>query len=160
LDERAEADRVTRRHEVQRPAEQRHPDGTPLLQRVGQRLGAERIDARPERDVGIARHLRLERDEPLHRLERWHPATPQEHLALEQRAVQRVLRQDARRGHPVTISTGTDMPSTRRGLELSPFVPGSRQLKPTVRGAWAPIAGRLSPFASELEPVRIEAVIG
>jgi hypothetical protein len=61
---------------VQRPAEQRHPDGTVLLQRVGQRLDAERLEARPERDVRIARHLRLERDEPLHRLKNRHPSSP------------------------------------------------------------------------------------
>ena len=110
LDERAEADRVSRRHEVQRPAEQGHPDGAALLQRVRQGLGAERLDPRPQRDVRIARHLRLERDEPLHRLERRHPPTPQEQLALEQGPVQRALRQDPSRGHPVTISTGTDVP--------------------------------------------------
>jgi hypothetical protein len=104
---------------VQRPAEQRHTDGTALLQCVGQRLGAERLDPGPERDVGIARHLRLERDEPLHRLKGRHPSTPQQQLALEQCSVQRALRQDARRGHPVTISTGTDMPWLATGVRAA-----------------------------------------
>jgi hypothetical protein len=84
---------------MQRPAEQGHPDGATLLKRVGQGLGAARPDPRPQRHVGIARHLRLERDEPFHRLERRNPSTPQQQLALKQRAVQRAFRQDASRGH-------------------------------------------------------------
>ena len=50
-----------------------------------------------------ARNLRLERDEPLHRLEQGRPAPPKKHLTLEQRAVQRAFYQNARQGHPGPI---------------------------------------------------------
>jgi hypothetical protein len=44
---------------------------------------------------------------------------PKEHLSLKQRAVQRALRQDARRGHATTIPTaGPFIPAWQRGRAL------------------------------------------
>jgi hypothetical protein len=44
LDQRAKTDRVPRGDEVQRAAEERHPHRSTLLERIGQRLGAEGLD--------------------------------------------------------------------------------------------------------------------
>ena len=66
--------------------------------RLGQLLGPEPIQARPQRDVGISRHLRLHADEPFDRVECIDPAPPEQHLAFEQRAVERAAIEDARCG--------------------------------------------------------------
>ena len=98
LHERTQGEGVVRRHQVQRPAEQGHADRAPLGERLGQPLGAEPIQARPQRDVGISRHLRLHADEPFDRVERVDPAPSEQHLAFEQRAVERAAIEDARCG--------------------------------------------------------------
>ncbi len=98
LHERTQGEGVVRRHQVQRPAEQGHPDRAPIAERLGQPLGAEPIQTRPQRDVGISRHLRLHADEPFDRVQRLDPAPTEQHLAFEQRAVERAAIEDARCG--------------------------------------------------------------
>jgi hypothetical protein len=84
---------------VERAPEEGHPHGATVLERGGQGLGAERLDPGPQPHVGVARHLCLERDEPLDGSEDGHPSTAKEQLPLEQRAVERAVRQDPERRH-------------------------------------------------------------
>ena len=79
---------------MERPAEQGHPNGASVLHRFGERRRAEAVEPRPERHVGIPRHLRLQADEALDRVECTDASPAKQHLPIEERAVQRSAIQD------------------------------------------------------------------
>ena len=89
LDEPAQRQRVSRDDEVDRPAHDAEPRRAAFQQRRFELRRLEPGDARPERDVGVARHLRLQPDEVPDDLER-RPFDPlEQELARERRPVQR-----------------------------------------------------------------------
>jgi hypothetical protein len=96
LEDRSESQRIPRRDEVERGPQQPHPHRAAFGDRPRQRLGTEAIQPRPQRDVGIARHLRLQADQAFDGVGRGDPAPPEQELALEQRAVERAAPEHAR----------------------------------------------------------------
>src|SRR5690242_16800005 len=82
---------------MERPAEETHPHGTPLLDRLAQLRRVEPLDTRPQSDVWVAGLLGLHPDELLDDVER-RPSDPLEQkLAREQRPVKGSPRQYGRR---------------------------------------------------------------
>ena len=68
----------------------------------------EALQARPQAEVGLVGHLRLQPDQVLERIGHRHPPAFEEHLALEEGPVQRARAEDAHRpispvGTPKTI---------------------------------------------------------
>jgi hypothetical protein len=98
LDDRSKCQGIPRRDEVERGPEQPHPDRATFGDRPRQRLGTEAIEPRPERDVGVARHLGLQADQALDGVGHRDPAPSEQQLAFEQRAVERAAPEDARCG--------------------------------------------------------------
>src|SRR5205814_1848853 len=68
LDHRAEPERVARRDEVDRRAEESHAHRLAIGDERREVLGPERFESTPERDVRVGRDLRLHAYEPLDRL--------------------------------------------------------------------------------------------
>jgi hypothetical protein len=62
LEDRPQPQRVAVGDQMQGGPQQPHPHRAPFGDRLGQCLGTEAIQPRPQRDVGIARNLRLEAD--------------------------------------------------------------------------------------------------
>ena len=69
LDERAEQEAVVGADEVDRRPHDDDPDDAPLHEELGERLGPEPLEARPESRVRVEWNLGLEADEVLDRLE-------------------------------------------------------------------------------------------
>ena len=79
---------------MDRAPHERRPCRTPLAQRVAELERIEAAHPRPERDVRIARHLGLQADQPPDRVEDTDASPAKQHLAFQQRAVQRSAVQD------------------------------------------------------------------
>ncbi len=92
--ERVEGQAVARAHQMDRGAQQPGPHRAALGDQHAQLIGPEALDARPQRQVGIARLLGLHPHQPLDHLERGRGAALQEALARHQRAVERAPTQD------------------------------------------------------------------
>ena len=143
LHQRAQRQAVVRAHQVDRRAHDDGPDGPPPLDQAGQLSGPEAVEPRPQRRVGVVRHLRLEADEVLHGVEDGHLGAAQQQLAGERGAVQgpraeRLDRHGAeayhRRGPPAAAGGRAGAPSARgrRGslaaaVLLRARPPGSRR---------------------------------
>ena len=74
--------------EVDRPAHERHPHRLAALDQALELLRPEALDARPERDVGVARLLRLQADQVLDHLGGRPFRPPEQSLALQQGPVE------------------------------------------------------------------------
>ena len=89
LHDRPQRQRILDRDQVDRRAHERHPDQPAGEHVLGDDLGIERVDARPQRDVGRGRHLGLEADEVVDDLDRRRGHPRQQELPGEQGAVER-----------------------------------------------------------------------
>ena len=96
LEQRTQRERVPRRDEVERGAEQAHPHRATVDEWLDQPFRAEPIQARPQRDVGVAGHLSLQADQALDGVGDRDPAPPEQHLTFEQGSVQRSTSQHTR----------------------------------------------------------------
>jgi hypothetical protein len=76
---------------MDRPAHDADPHGAALEQRRLELGRLEALEPRPERDVRVARHLRLQPDEVADDVERRKVDPPQQVLARERRPVQRAI---------------------------------------------------------------------
>jgi len=119
LEDRSESQRIPSRDEVERGPQQPHPHRGAFGDRPRQRLGTEAIQPRPQRDVGVSRHLRLHPDQPLDRLERPHPAPAEQHLPLEQRSVQGSAFEHARAGRCQVVCVPSLTQFARQGTPPS-----------------------------------------
>ena len=107
-DERREKEAVVRADEMDGRAHRRHADDSMLLEQGRERLRPEAGEPAPERDVRIPRHLRLQPDQMLDRLEDRQLDPPQQELPLERRSVQRPPAQDLDpHGHDSADRAGT-----------------------------------------------------
>jgi hypothetical protein len=70
-------------------------DRLPPCDQIAQLLGPETFDARPERDIRVLGHLRLEADELLDHVDRPRARALEQALTPEQRAVQLARAEDA-----------------------------------------------------------------
>ena len=98
LEDRPERQGIPRRDEVERGPQQPHPHRPAFGDRLRQGLWPEAIQPRPQRHVGIARHLRLEADQAFDRVGHGDSAPSEQELALEQCAVERAAPEHARSG--------------------------------------------------------------
>jgi hypothetical protein len=96
LRERPEQEAVVRRDEVDRPAHHDDPDDGPLDEQVGELLGPEVRQSRPEARVRVERDLRLHSHEVLDHPEGRHVRALEEVLAREGRPVELAERQAVR----------------------------------------------------------------
>ncbi len=99
LDERAEEEAVVGADEVDRRPHDDGPHDPPLHEELGERLGPEPLEARPESRVRVEGNLGLEADEVLDRLEGRHGRAAKEQLALERRPVQSPQAEDLTARH-------------------------------------------------------------
>jgi hypothetical protein len=81
--------------DVDRHPHQRRPDEPPLLERPRQLLAAKAFEPRPECDVGRVRPLCLQTGDPLDGPSERELVPSQQHLPLEQRAIQLAQREHA-----------------------------------------------------------------
>ena len=91
---------VARAHQMQRPAHEPRADHRMALDRRPEPLARESGEARPERDIWRGRPLRLERGDPLDRVDDVEPGAPQQQLAREGRAIQPAKREDRQAAVP------------------------------------------------------------
>ena len=83
LGEGPQRERVGRGHEVDRPAHDPRANDRPVEEQLPELVGIEVDEARPQRDVGIRRLLRLESDEMLNHVDRRHRDPLEQELAGE-----------------------------------------------------------------------------
>ena len=117
---------VARGREMERAAVQPAAHGGAVVEQVGHRRGVERLEPRPQAEVGRLRLLGLHDEEVADRLERRAPVAAQQQLALQQGTVE----SSAIRG--------------RRAKRRSVTASGSLMLglPPTPTATWSPRRGR------------------
>ena len=108
LHERTDLQAVTRGDDVQRPAHERDPHDEPPVDHLGELVGEEVLEARPQAEVRAVGVLRLQAYEMLERLADAQRLTPQQELAFEQRTVEGARAQDGLGPH-----TGANRPKRR-----------------------------------------------
>ena len=95
LQHRPERQPVVRGHEMDGGPEHRcRPDDAALLEHPGELEGIETLQSRPQLVVRVPGLLRLERDEVLDGAHDRHVDALEQHLAGEQRAIERAAAQD------------------------------------------------------------------
>jgi hypothetical protein len=95
LHERAQLQAVAGGDDVQRPAHERDPHDEAAVDHLGELVGLEVLQPRPQPVVRADRVLRLQADEVLERVAHAQRLAPQQELAFEERAVERARAQDS-----------------------------------------------------------------
>jgi hypothetical protein len=100
MHDRPQPERVVGRDEVERPTHERHPDGRSIADEVAEIPGPEAVEPRPQARIRRGRDLGLHADEVLERRRDGHirrRCATKEHLAGEERAIQRPEAKDLAR---------------------------------------------------------------
>ena len=100
-DERPDREGVPRRDKVHRRAHEHEAHGPSSQEQLGELVGREALQARPEPVVGRVRHLGLQSDEMLDGCRQLQRQAGEEPLSREQRPVQRTRAQHV--GHATSI---------------------------------------------------------
>jgi hypothetical protein len=108
LHERAEAQHVVGRDEVDGRPHHGRPHDAALEEEIGERLRPESVESRPEREVRVARDLRLQTDEVLDGVERGSRIAMEEQLALERRTPESPRAEDVDRHSSAAAQRGRD----------------------------------------------------
>jgi len=96
LEQEPQAKRVFCRHEVDRAAHQSRPDRAPRLHQLGELFGSETLESRPQPDIRKVGRLGLHPHETLDRRGGGELDRAKQHLARQQRAIQRAPAEDLR----------------------------------------------------------------